>query len=65
MINRSLRGERENEQKRVSVESGEVIQQKEWNIRRSEERAWTDRGLIRVTSEESCGCSDSYYTALL
>lgn len=32
MIHRSLRGERENEQKRVSVGSGKVIQQKEWNI---------------------------------
>ena len=31
----------------------------------SDERAWTDEGLFRVTSGESCGCNDSYYTDLL
>ena len=35
MINRSLPSKRENEQKRVSVGSGKVIQQKKWNIRRT------------------------------
>ena len=31
----------------------------------SDERAWTDEGLFHVTSGESCGCNDSYYTDLL
>ena len=35
MINRSLPGKRENEQKKVSVGSGQVVQQREWNIERT------------------------------